>query len=440
METIALNPDNVQPMDAFYRDAAAGELPAYSWINPRSGMDIATGIGSNDQHPDHDVAAGELFLKEIYEGLRASPNWNETLLVITYDEHGGFWDHVPPPGAPVPDTKASYPDFNYTFDRLGVRIPTVLVSPLIPRGTVVSAPPAAQKPAEDSEYEATSIMATARILLGMSDAEPLTARDAWAATFEHVLSLDAPRADCPMELPDAPAPQSPFDDPAYEASLPPNDLQLDMADMLAKLAGEANPMKLERQDQVSAHLEGLHRRAVARIRSRLADAKGRRSRGDASAYDLVVVPANSAFGAGSRQWVIPGETPAGDYSNITVQSTGLRGFGESTAYCIDAEPKDGAVAGLELCDAAAATRQRWTLTRDGQLKAAAAPDLCLTATMFDSGVVVPSGAYNKTMVVEACDGGVHQHYAWHGSAPGDDGGGIFFYGDGANVIAAMEAK
>merc|ERR1712048_812307 len=105
-------------MESFFGDARTGELPAYSFINPRLGANLTTHLGSNDQHPDHDVRAGEVFLKDIYEALRASPTWNETLLVITYDEHGGFYDHVPPPtGVPPPDSETSYPDEDFLFDR-----------------------------------------------------------------------------------------------------------------------------------------------------------------------------------------------------------------------------------------------------------------------------------------------------------------------------------
>eukprot|EP00750_Incisomonas_marina_P028233 INCI6549.2.p1 GENE.INCI6549.2~~INCI6549.2.p1 ORF type:complete len:368 (-),score=37.68 INCI6549.2:982-2085(-) len=224
---------------SFFSDAATGNLPAFAWINPRSGVNVTTGEGSNDQHPDHDVALGEQLMKDIYEALRASPQWNETLFIITMDEHGGFWDHVPPPsGVPPPNATMlpSYPDSDFFFDRLGVRIPTLLISPWIAKGTVVSAPPEAQKPANNSEYDLTSIIATTRILLNMS-AEPLTDRDAWAATFEHTLAtLDAPRSDCPVHLPDAPPPSL---DHHIEAALPINDLQRDISFMHAHLAGVA---------------------------------------------------------------------------------------------------------------------------------------------------------------------------------------------------------
>ena len=124
-------------------------------------MNVTTGQGSNDQHPDHDVALGEALIKDVYESLRASPQWNETLFIVTYDEHGGFYDHVVPPNAPAPEQATgapSYPDPGYNFTQLGVRIPTVLVSPWIERGTVLSEPPQAQRPQNDSHYDLTSIM------------------------------------------------------------------------------------------------------------------------------------------------------------------------------------------------------------------------------------------------------------------------------------------
>lgn len=81
------------------------------------------------------MALGERYYKDIYEALRASPAWNDTLYIITYDEHGGFYDHVPPPvNVPVPDDSTSYPDANFKFNRLGVRIPTILISPWLAQG------------------------------------------------------------------------------------------------------------------------------------------------------------------------------------------------------------------------------------------------------------------------------------------------------------------
>ena len=133
MESVAHSPQHSQPLSQFFSDARDGSLPSFSWINPSSGINMTTGIGSNDQHPDHDIAAGEQLQKDVYEAVRASPSWNETLLIITYDEHGGFFDHVPTPlNVPPPgDGYASYPDKAFPFDRLGIRVPTLLISPLL---------------------------------------------------------------------------------------------------------------------------------------------------------------------------------------------------------------------------------------------------------------------------------------------------------------------
>ena len=125
-------------------------------------------------------------MKNVYEALRNGPLWEETLLLITYDEHGGFYDHVPPPqrGVPSPDGICTKEGFNY--ERLGVRIPTLAVSPWIQRNTLVHDAPAAQKPDEStSEYELSSIPATLRKIFPQLGG-PLNRRDAWAATFEHV--------------------------------------------------------------------------------------------------------------------------------------------------------------------------------------------------------------------------------------------------------------
>jgi phospholipase C len=172
MSSIAHHTQNLRPMETFWSDARDGTLPSFSWINPRAGINITTGVGCNDQHPDHDVAAGEAYYKDIYEALRSSPSWNDTLMILTYDEHGGFYDHVstplhvPPPGdAASMAAGDSYPDKDFKFDRLGVRVPTLLISPRIPRGTVVSEPPLEQRPTANSEYDLTSIMATVRKLL-----------------------------------------------------------------------------------------------------------------------------------------------------------------------------------------------------------------------------------------------------------------------------------
>eukprot|EP00659_Diplonema_papillatum_P010909 gene10909-16774_t len=191
LHKLADNPDNLKPMDEFYASAKAGTLPSFSFMNPRSGVSLQKNAGSNDMHPDHDVALSEALYRDVYQALRSSPAWEDTLFIITFDEHGGFYDHVSPlTDIPAPVSaggpKPSYPD-TFDFTRSGVRIPTLVISPWVAKGRTVSDPPAAQKPMNNSGYDLTSIIATARKLLDpLQNAKPLTARDAWAATFEHI--------------------------------------------------------------------------------------------------------------------------------------------------------------------------------------------------------------------------------------------------------------
>jgi phospholipase C len=163
----------------FLGAAAAGTLPPYTFLEPSWD---STG---NSQHPNYDVALGEQLIHDVYEALRAGPGWPGTLLVITYDEHGGCFDHVPPPwGAVPPDSDAG--EFSFGFDRFGVRVPTVLVSPLIAPGTVYRAP------AGGTPLDHTSILKTVEQRWNLPT---LTARDAAAPGFGDVLTLTTPRTD-----------------------------------------------------------------------------------------------------------------------------------------------------------------------------------------------------------------------------------------------------
>ncbi|ONK77823.1 uncharacterized protein A4U43_C02F11100 [Asparagus officinalis] len=185
--------------DTFKEHAREGKLKNLSVIEPRY-FDLV-GYEADDDHPSHDVANGQKLVKEVYDALKASPQWNESLLIVTYDEHGGFYDHVETPyvGIPNPDGIKGPSPFFFGFDRLGVRIPTIMVSPWIKKGTVVSRP---KGPTVTSEFEHSSIPATIKNIFNLKS-NFLTKRDAWAGTFEHIFSeLDSPRTDCPESLPD----------------------------------------------------------------------------------------------------------------------------------------------------------------------------------------------------------------------------------------------
>lgn len=119
----------------FKLHAWLGKLPNYVVIEQRY-FDVSF-MPANDDHPSHDVAEGQKFVKEVYETLRGSPQWKEMAILITYDEHGGFYDHVPTPveGVPNPDGIIGPDPYYFEFNRLGVRVPTLLISPWIDKGT-----------------------------------------------------------------------------------------------------------------------------------------------------------------------------------------------------------------------------------------------------------------------------------------------------------------
>lgn len=195
--------NNFWAYSRFFDDVKSGNLPTYSFIEPRY-FSIPF-YPAEDQHPDHPVSAGEYVLKEIYEVLRNSDLWNRTALLITYDEHGGFYDHVQSPikGVPAPDDQLSH-DFDdvigkpFNFTRLGVRVPTIIVSPWVPKGTIINRP---QGPTATSQYDHSSLCATLKTMYNLEGY--LTKRDEWAGNFEFVFNLlDKPRTDCPTKLPD----------------------------------------------------------------------------------------------------------------------------------------------------------------------------------------------------------------------------------------------
>jgi len=178
--------DHFKRFEKFYADVEKGELATYSFIEPRY-MNFHE-WKANDQHPPHDVRLGEYLIAEVYDTLRNSPLWEKSLLVVLYDEHGGFYDHVPPPGpVPSPDGKKSKRPY-FDFTRLGVRVPAILVSPYVEKGQV-----------DSTVYEHSSLPATIRTLFNLP--EGLTARDKAANTFEKNLSLTTPRSDTPLTLP-----------------------------------------------------------------------------------------------------------------------------------------------------------------------------------------------------------------------------------------------
>jgi phospholipase C len=180
----------IQEIEHFKTEAREGKLRAFSYLEPAW---IATGGGTTSYHPGADPAFGEIALNEIYEAIKAGPAWNETLFVITFDEHGGIFDHVSPPYAENPWPNDVNDGFRY--DMMGVRVPTILISPLIRKNTVFRSPgPVA--------YDSTSIIATLLDWYGIPKARWwMGERVNHAPTFEGVLQCNTPRTDAPPRFP-----------------------------------------------------------------------------------------------------------------------------------------------------------------------------------------------------------------------------------------------
>jgi phospholipase C len=179
----------------FLADAQAGDLPNYSFIEPRYFSDLELGI-PNDQHPPHDVTAGEKLIADVYNALRSSPCWKKSLFVITYDEHGGCYDHMPPPRAVSPDGRGPA---GFPFNSYGVRVPAVIVSPYMPPGSIVRSAPAGMAfDAPPYPFDHTSIIVTLCKLFALGS--PLTSRDRIAPDLLGPLSLLDPTNDGPMRV------------------------------------------------------------------------------------------------------------------------------------------------------------------------------------------------------------------------------------------------
>jgi phospholipase C len=180
--------------DDFMEACAKGSLPKYSFIEP-SFLN-----NPNDQHPPHDLVAGEQFLFDIWKAVSESPAWEQTLLLITYDEHGGTYDHVMPPwNAATPDLESNPGEEGFTFHRFGIRVPMVAVSPWIQAGTVFRSDSA-------TPYDHTSILATLRDWLTIPADKMLGSKRIQAApTLAHILNSPTVRKDKPQ----IPAPSRP---------------------------------------------------------------------------------------------------------------------------------------------------------------------------------------------------------------------------------------
>ncbi len=155
------NGDKLHKIDRFFADAAAGKLPAFSLVEPN--FDLAS-----EENPQ-DISRGEAFAARVINAVMQSPNWARTVLVWCYDEHGGYYDHVAPPAAPKPDDvppKLQQGDVAGAYDRLGFRVPAVIVSPFARKDYV-----------SHVVHDHTSVLA---LLEHKYNLPALTHRDGWA--------------------------------------------------------------------------------------------------------------------------------------------------------------------------------------------------------------------------------------------------------------------
>jgi phospholipase C len=165
--------------DRFLEDCANGTLPQVSYVDPKF-INEATGT-SNDDHPFSDIRNGEVFMNTVYGAVTASPDWKHTVLVFTYDEWGGFFDHVAPPAGPIPDASAAAGD---TDGLLGFRVPCLVVSPYASRGVVSHTP-----------FDHTSVL---RLIEWRWNLESLTVRDAAANNLAAALDFGKPNRTAPL--------------------------------------------------------------------------------------------------------------------------------------------------------------------------------------------------------------------------------------------------
>jgi phospholipase C len=178
----------------FQAAAAKGTLPSYTFLEP------SWDASGNSQHPNFNVALGEKLIHDVYYALFNGPDWNQTLLIITYDEHGGCYDHVPPPQGATPPDNSIGEDDGFNFTRFGLRVPTVLVSPFIAPGTVF------RVPAGTTPLDHTSILKTVENRFNLPS---LTARDAAAPDVSAALTLTTARTDDPLSGVEVPVSTTP---------------------------------------------------------------------------------------------------------------------------------------------------------------------------------------------------------------------------------------
>jgi phospholipase C len=177
---LAHHQNNFFDFSQFEKDCQKDMLPEYTFVEPSYDDDLDNGVYASSQHPDFAVDEGEKLIAKVYNALIQSPSWKDTLLLIVYDEHGGLYDHEFPPRLTPDSSKGDVPPSTsprFAFDRLGVRVPAVFISPRIPAGTIIR-----------RQFDHCSIVATVRKLF-CNQKTPFNWREAQADTFDDVCTL-----------------------------------------------------------------------------------------------------------------------------------------------------------------------------------------------------------------------------------------------------------
>ncbi len=335
--------------------------------------------------------------------------WSLIVFVYLFFCLLGFSDHVSPPMKDIPPPNSpfdgpSYPE-KFAFDRLGLRVPLIVVSPLIPRGTLVSSPPLAH-------YEHCSILGTARVLLNVSGS--LTDRDAWTATFEHIFSLSEPR-ETPTETPAAPAPSM---HPADEMQLEINDLQIDLLDMHNRIASHLHADHVPHKPQRQKHVHAAMANAFASIKKSI--------RASDESYALAVgpLPKRGDPVTVEYQFDINHETHL-----ISTRSLNVSG----TPFCLTVLPDDNITVALcRTVRSLSAPKQSFFYVSDSTIRIGS-PDghKCVTVTDAPDGDSI--GA--RFLVSAYCDRAQSlQRFGYWGPAPGNEDAGFITWGNLVTVF------
>jgi len=251
----------------FAADVKSGKLPNYSFIVPRF---LNAAQLANSQHAPQDARYGDNLVADVYDALRSNADvWMKSALIVTYDEHGGFYDHVVPPSkgianpdginSPPPGDWASWVP-TFAFDRLGLRVPAVIASPWVAKGQV-----------DSTAYQHTSALATLKNLFSLP--KFLTARDAQARPFDGLFQkASKARTDTPTTLPRVPLPKItvPKSDPAHPANQPLDETQKEIVRGVHALTASSHPdgpsidTLPQTQGDASDHIRKRYRRHFGR--------------------------------------------------------------------------------------------------------------------------------------------------------------------------------